>query len=63
LAQYMGAQMGGEVVNYEHGLSFVTFHGSDHMVPQFRPHKASLHMFDRLVSFKPLSPSCPRMIL
>jgi len=28
LAQSVGAQMGGEVVNYEHGLSFLTFHGS-----------------------------------
>jgi hypothetical protein len=32
----VGAQYGGEVVNYEEGLSFVTFHGSGHMVPQFR---------------------------
>jgi Serine carboxypeptidase len=32
----VGAQYGGEVVNYEEGLAFVTFHGSGHMVPQFR---------------------------
>lgn len=36
LAQEMGAQMGGEVTNYEAGLSFLTIHGSGHMVPQFR---------------------------
>jgi len=34
LAQDMGPQMGGEIVNYEHNLSFLTFHGSGHMVPQ-----------------------------
>jgi hypothetical protein len=58
LAQPMGAQMGGEVVNYEHGLSFLTVHGSGHMVPQFRP-QAALHMLDRLVSFQDLSPLMP----
>ena len=26
------AQFGGEVVNYSNGLSFITFHGSGHMV-------------------------------
>lgn len=35
LAQSVGPQMGGEVVNYENGLSFVTFHGSGHMVRPF----------------------------
>jgi serine carboxypeptidase-like clade 1 len=58
LAQPMGAQLGGEVVNYEHGLSFLTVHGSGHMVPQFRP-QAALHMLDRLVSFQDLSPLMP----
>jgi cathepsin A (carboxypeptidase C) len=28
-----GAQFGGHVVNYQHNLSFVTVHGSGHMVP------------------------------
>jgi serine carboxypeptidase-like clade 1 len=37
LCQDMGAQFGGEIVNYDHNLSFLTFHGSGHMVPQFRP--------------------------
>ena len=32
LAQDMGSQMGGEVVNYKNNLSFLTFHGSGHMV-------------------------------
>lgn len=32
VTQDMGAQLGGEVVNYENGLAFLTFHGSGHMV-------------------------------
>lgn len=32
LVQDMGAQFGGEVTSYEESLSFVTFHGSGHMV-------------------------------
>ncbi len=32
VAQSMGAQFAGEVVDYEQGLAFVTFHGSGHMV-------------------------------
>jgi serine carboxypeptidase-like clade I len=32
LVQDMGSQFAGEVVNYDHGLSFLTFHGSGHMV-------------------------------
>lgn len=55
LAQDMGPQMGGEIVNYEHNLSFLTFHGSGHMVPQFRP-QAALHMLDALVHYTALSP-------
>ena len=58
LAQDVGVQMGGEIVNYENNLSFLTFHGSGHMVPQFRP-QAALHMVNRLVSFRPLSPMLP----
>jgi serine carboxypeptidase-like clade I len=42
-----GPQFGGEVVNYEKGLSFVTIHGSGHMVPQFRP-QAALHMLGKV---------------
>ena len=34
VAQDVGSQYGGEIVNYEEGLAFVTFHGSGHMVPQ-----------------------------
>ena len=54
----MGPQFGGEVVNYENGLAFVTVHGSGHMVPQFRP-EAALHMLDKLVHFQDLSPLLP----
>jgi serine carboxypeptidase-like clade 1 len=58
LVQNMGAQLGGNVVTYEHGLSFMTFHGSGHMVPQFRP-QAALHMLTRLLSYQDLSPLLP----
>ena len=54
----MGPQFGGEVVNYENGLAFVTVHGSGHMVPQFRP-QAALHMLDKLVCYQDLSPLMP----
>ena len=42
------AQFAGEVTSYENGLSFVTFHGSGHMVPQFRP-QSSLHFLKRFL--------------
>lgn len=54
-----GAQFGGHVVNYAHGLSFATVHGSGHMVPQFRPQSAE-RLLNRLLSdglFAPLLPS------
>jgi len=58
LTQNMGSQFGGEVVNYEQRLSFLTVHGSGHMVPQFRP-QAALHMLDKLVNYQDLSPLMP----
>ena len=54
-----GVQMGGSIVNYEHGLSFQTVHGSGHMVPQFRA-QASLHQIAKVLlrqDFAPLLPS------
>jgi hypothetical protein len=42
------AQFGGEVVNYEEGLLFATFHGAGHMVPQFRP-QAALHFIKTFI--------------
>mgnify|MGYP002803544019 FL=1 len=54
-----GAQFGGHVVNYAHGLSFATVHGSGHMVPQFRPQSAE-RLLNRLLSgglFAPLLPT------
>lgn len=54
-----GPQFGGHVVNYEHSLSFVTVHGSGHMVPQFRP-QAAERLLGRLLSggeFAPLLPT------
>ena len=44
-----GIQFGGEVVSYDNNLSFVTIHGSGHMVPQFRP-QAAFHMLSKLVA-------------
>jgi serine carboxypeptidase-like clade 1 len=59
VAQNMGAQFGGEVVDYKEGLAFVTFHGSGHMVPQFRP-QAALHFLNQFLSNgKLLSPLLP----
>ena len=58
LLQPTGAQFGGEVVNYEHNLAFLTIHGSGHMVPQFRP-QAALHMLTKLITYQDLSPLLP----
>jgi serine carboxypeptidase-like clade I len=54
-----GPQFGGEIVNYQHNLAFLTVHGSGHMVPQFRP-QAALHMLDRFIHYQPLTPLLPR---
>ena len=40
--QDLGMQFGGEVVDFEEGLAFVTVHRLGHMVPQFCP-QALLH--------------------
>jgi len=58
VAQDVGPQLGGYVVDYSHGLSFLTFHGSGHMVPQFRP-QAALQMLRKIVSFEVMSPFMP----
>lgn len=50
-----GAQLGGQIVNYEHNLSFATVHGSGHMVPQFRPQSAE-RLLDRLLTGNPFAP-------
>jgi serine carboxypeptidase-like clade 1 len=50
-----GRQYGGHVVNFEHGLSFATVHGSGHMVPQIRPRPA-LHLLEHLLDGRILSP-------
>lgn len=49
LSHDIGVQMGGEVVDYEHGVAFATVHGSGHMVPQFRP-QAALRIIQQLVA-------------
>ena len=49
-----GAQFAGHVVNYLHNLSFVTVHGSGHMVPQFRP-QAALTLLRNLVTATPFA--------
>lgn len=53
-----GAQFGGEYVNYENGLSFMTVHGSGHMVPAFRP-QASLAFIEKVLKRELLSPLMP----
>mmetsp|Transcript_32446 Transcript_32446/g.71234 ORF Transcript_32446/g.71234 Transcript_32446/m.71234 type:complete len:629 (-) Transcript_32446:162-2048(-) len=53
-----GAQFGGEVVNYQHNLNFLTVHGSGHMVPQFRP-QAALHMLEKILNKELFSPYMP----
>lgn len=58
VTQNMGSQLGGEVTDYQSGLKFVTFHGSGHMVPQFRP-QAALHFLDKFVKGEELSPLMP----
>jgi cathepsin A (carboxypeptidase C) len=58
VAQDMGPQFGGEVTDYELGLKFITFHGSGHMVPQFRP-QAALHFIQKFVAGGTLSPLMP----
>ena len=56
------AQFGGDVVNYEEGLSFVTVHGAGHMVGRDRPQQ-SLHMFKKFIEkdeeLSMLSPPLP----
>jgi hypothetical protein len=58
------AQFGGDVVNYEEGLSFVTVHGAGHMVGRDRPQQ-SLHMFKKFLEkddeLSLLSPPLPSM--
>lgn len=53
-----GPQFGGHVVDYQHNLSFVTVHGSGHMVPQFRP-QAAERLLGRLLTGEPFSPPLP----
>mmetsp|Transcript_68653 Transcript_68653/g.129489 ORF Transcript_68653/g.129489 Transcript_68653/m.129489 type:complete len:544 (+) Transcript_68653:44-1675(+) len=56
--QDAGPQFGGQVVNYEHHLSFVTVHGSGHMVPQFRP-QAAEQLLQRLLTGSEFAPPLP----
>lgn len=50
-----GAQFGGQVTDYEHALSFVTVHGSGHMVPTFRP-RAALQLIRHVVENTSFAP-------
>lgn len=40
----LGIQLGGMVISYEQGLSFLTVHGAGHMVPRMRPQAAAHFM-------------------
>eukprot|EP00191_Tetraselmis_sp_GSL018_P021612 CAMPEP_0177579910 /NCGR_PEP_ID=MMETSP0419_2-20121207/1236_1 /TAXON_ID=582737 /ORGANISM="Tetraselmis sp., Strain GSL018" /LENGTH=381 /DNA_ID=CAMNT_0019068657 /DNA_START=699 /DNA_END=1840 /DNA_ORIENTATION=- len=50
-----GAQLAGYVTDYENNVSFVTVHGSGHLVPMFQP-EAALHLFQRVLLGQELSP-------
>lgn len=56
--QDSGPQFAGQVVNYVHNLSFVTVHGSGHMVPQFRP-QAAERLLNRLLTGEAFAPPLP----
>eukprot|EP00746_Dinoflagellata_sp_MGD_P024954 gnl/MRDRNA2_/MRDRNA2_15863_c0_seq1.p1 gnl/MRDRNA2_/MRDRNA2_15863_c0~~gnl/MRDRNA2_/MRDRNA2_15863_c0_seq1.p1 ORF type:complete len:256 (+),score=59.68 gnl/MRDRNA2_/MRDRNA2_15863_c0_seq1:26-769(+) len=53
-----GSQFAGHVVNYQHNLSFVTVHGSGHMVPQFRP-QAAERLLHKLLTGGEFTPKLP----
>jgi len=55
-----GAQFGGQVTEYEHGLSFATVHGSGHMVPTFRP-RAALQLIAHVVQNTSFAPDVPEL--
>ena len=46
------------MVDYEHNLSFITVHGSGHMVPQFRP-QAALRLLDNVLQGRRFAPVLP----
>ena len=46
------------MVDYEHGLSFATVHGSGHMVPTFRP-RAALQLLAHVVANDSFAPPLP----
>jgi serine carboxypeptidase-like clade 1 len=48
-------QLGGYVTNYASNVTFVTIHGSGHLVPMFKP-QVALHLFERLLGGGALSP-------
>ena len=54
--------MAGYVTNYAGNISFVTVHGSGHMVPMLRP-QAALHLFQRVLSGKLLAPLLDMAVL
>ena len=39
-----GRQLGGYVIDFENNFTYVTIHGSGHMVPEYKP-QAALQMF------------------
>ena len=48
-------QLGGYVTDYDGNVSFVTVHGSGHLVPMFKP-QVALHLFERVLRGGALSP-------
>ena len=56
--QAAGPQLAGLTMDFDHGLSFATVHGSGHMVPQFRP-RAAYRMMEGVLTGAPLAPLLP----
>lgn len=52
------SRTGGQIVNYENGLSFLTVHGSGHMVPQFQPQAAD-QLLKEVLRGGPFAPALP----
>jgi serine carboxypeptidase-like clade I len=57
----LGLQWGGHVIHYQHNLTFLTVHGSGHMVPTIRP-IAALHMATMFLQQQQQQPSSSMMI-
>ena len=51
----VGEQLGGYVVNFEGDFTYLTFHGSGHMVPEYKP-QAALSFFKHFINDEEYAP-------